>query len=282
MPSEPFSADPEIGGLRRSDHTAPSQRSVGLCSAEHSRDTMQLTPLEPAVEREPTDEDRRAALSGTSIALTLQSPRQLKEACMSFLSSLPRSCLTFLALAMLASFANCMHGITLIAVGQSCLAESDLGAEQQRLSNANFIFYGTSQLLLGMLICVFAVNCLMHENWVEMAAAVVLDGITCLFDISLLANKAVGKGGALLPAGCSLFTDLRVRVPFLVCMLLLLAAMLCAGVTGKKEFGWRIFKLCGTKVTNYTALQAPFGWVHPLRPRHEGRARTCRICARAV
>ena len=25
-----------------------------------------------------------------------------------------------------------------------------------------------AQLLLGLLICVFAVNCLLHENWVEM------------------------------------------------------------------------------------------------------------------
>eukprot|EP00964_Phaeocystis_antarctica_P160279 scaffold131759_cov18-Phaeocystis_antarctica.AAC.1 len=69
-----------------------------------------------------------------------------------------------------------------------------------------------------------------------MAAAVFIDGIACLFDVSLTTEPKTG---------CSLFTDLRVRVPFLVSMLLLLCAMLCAGRIAKKEFGWRIFKMCG-------------------------------------
>ena len=38
------------------------------------------------------------------------------------------------------------------------------------------------------------------------------------------------------------------RVPFLLAMLLMLCAMLCAGRIAKKEFGWRIFKMCGTKI----------------------------------
>ena len=79
-----------------------------------------------------------------------------------------------------------------------------------------------------------------------MAATVFIDGIACLFDVSLIANRATESEDSLLPDGCSLFTDLRVRVPFLVAMLLLLGAMLCAGRIAKKEFGWRIFKMCGT------------------------------------
>ena len=205
-------------------------------------DTIALEP--PARTRESIES------SGTSIVLTLQSPRQLRETCLSFVSSLPRSCLSFLALAVLASLANCVHGATLIAVGASCLAESDSTAQVRLQMNANFVFYGTSQLLLGLLICVFALNCLLHENWVEMAAAVFIDGIACLFDVSLLANRAIDKGeeDSLLPMGCSLFTDMRVRLPFLLTMLVVLGAMLGAGVSGKKEFGWRIFRMCGTKV----------------------------------
>ena len=38
------------------------------------------------------------------------------------------------------------------------------------------------------------------------------------------------------------------RVPFLLTMLLMLGLMLGAGRIAKKEFGWRIFKMCGTKV----------------------------------
>ena len=79
-----------------------------------------------------------------------------------------------------------------------------------------------------------------------MAATVFIDGIACLFDVSLIANRATESEDSLLPDGCSLFTDLRVRVPFLVAMLLLLGAMLGAGRIAKKEFGWRIFKMCGT------------------------------------
>ena len=53
--------------------------------------------------------------------------------------------LLFLALAVLASLANCVHCATLIAEGASCLADSDLTAMQHRQINDNFIFYGTSQ-----------------------------------------------------------------------------------------------------------------------------------------
>ena len=52
---------------------------------------------------------------------------------MNFVSSLPRSCLTFLALAVCASLANCAHGIALISVGAGCLEDSNTSATQEEL-----------------------------------------------------------------------------------------------------------------------------------------------------
>ena len=126
-----------------------------------------------------------------------------------------------------------------------------------------------------------------------MAATVFIDGIACLFDLSLIANRATESEGSLLPDGCSLFTDLRVRVPFLIVMLLLLGAMLCAGRIAKKEFGWRIFKMCGTcphprpapaptpAPTRPQALSPPLPPpslplpLHPPQVRHQARDAPC-------
>ena len=135
----------------------PSQSSTELVPAEQSelsRGTVQTVELNRiSLQDRPTAlQSRSQSLaessidsSGTSIQLDLQGARQLRETCLSFVGSLPRSCLSFLALAVLASLANCVHGATLIAEGASCLAESDLTATQHRQINDNFIFYGTSQ-----------------------------------------------------------------------------------------------------------------------------------------
>lgn len=134
----------------------PSQSSTELVSAELSelsRGTVQTVELNriSLQDSRPTALQSRSQRmysidsSGTSIQLDLQGARQLRETCLSFVGSLPRSCLSFLALAVLASLANCVHGATLIAEGASCLADSDLTATQHRQINDNFIFYGTSQ-----------------------------------------------------------------------------------------------------------------------------------------
>ena len=122
----------------------PSQSSTELVPSELSSETMHSVALDRISLRPTVHAQSRESIE-SSIVLNLQGTRQLRETCLSFVSSLPRSCLSFLALAVLASLANCVHGATLIAVGASCLAESDSTVEQQRQMNANFVFYGTSQ-----------------------------------------------------------------------------------------------------------------------------------------
>ena len=131
----------------------PSQSSTELVPTELSElrgtvQTVELNRISLQDSRPTTLQSRSQSMSsidssGTSIQI--EGVRQLRETCLSFVGSLPRSCLSFLALAVLASLANCVHGATLIAEGASCLAESDLTATQHRQINDNFIFYGTSQ-----------------------------------------------------------------------------------------------------------------------------------------
>ena len=125
----------------------PSQSSTELVPAELSSETMHSVALDRITLHTADRQKSRESIeeTSTSSVLNLQGTRQLRETCLSFVSSLPRSCLSFLALAVLASLANCVHGATLIAVGASCLSDEHHTAEQQRQMNANFVFYGTSQ-----------------------------------------------------------------------------------------------------------------------------------------
>ena len=125
----------------------PSQSSTELVPAELSSETMHSVALDRITLHTADRQKSRESIeeTSTSSVLNLQGTRQLRETCLSFVSSLPRSCLSFLALAVLASLANCVHGATLIAVGASCLSDEHHTAEHQRQMNANFVFYGTSQ-----------------------------------------------------------------------------------------------------------------------------------------
>ena len=64
---------------------------------------------------------------GLTLSVTLftfsQGLSKLRDAVTSFLRSLPRSCLIFLAVSVVASVANCIHGLVVLVVGTNCSAE---------------------------------------------------------------------------------------------------------------------------------------------------------------
>ena len=184
--------------------------------------------------------------AGVAVSVTLltcsQSLSMLKDAIVSFVGSLPRSCLHFLAVSVAASVANCTHGLVVLVVGTKC-------SDEQAVRD-NYVYYGLSQLMLGLLITLFAVHSLVRENFVEILAAIVLVLITCFFDVSLLYSTVDGdsllrsNNGTDDKSGCDAFADAGLRVPFLVLLVTLLAAMVYWGKEARMEFGWRIFKMC--------------------------------------
>ena len=223
-----------------------------------------LAKTSESIEEEAVEEEYGSA--GLALSVTLltfsQGLSKLRYAVASFLGSLPRSCLIFLAVSAVASVANCIHGLVVLVVGANC-------SDEQAVRD-NYVYYGLSQLMLGLLISLFAAHSLVSETTVEILAAIVLVLIACFFDVSLLYSAVegdsllTGNNGTDGESDCDRFADAGLRVPFLLLLLTLLAAMVYWGKEAHKEFGWRIFKMCGTKIALKRMYETEFylsAWV---------------------
>ena len=103
--------------------------------------------------------------------------------------SLPRSCRAFLFLTLVVTVTNTVHGVVLIAMGGVMHAESVTRAK-------NFLYYGVSQVMLGLRIFKFAWDFLRKEHSVYMQMALLLIVYIALFDLSLLESVLSGDDAA--------------------------------------------------------------------------------------
>ena len=108
---------------------------------------------------------------------------------LSFFRSLPRSCRAFLFLTLVVTVTNTVHGVVLIAMGGVMHAESVTRAK-------NFLYYGVSQVMLGLRIFKFAWDFLRKEHSVYMQMALLLIVYIALFDLSLLESVLSGDDAA--------------------------------------------------------------------------------------
>ena len=167
---------------------------------------------------------------------------------LSFFRSLPRSCRAFLFLTLVVTVTNTVHGVVLIAMGGVMHAESVTRAK-------NFLYYGVSQVMLGLRIFKFAWDFLRKEHSVYMQMALLLIVYIALFDLSLLESVLSGDDAARAEGGgdaagigaddWGIVGHPALRSIFLLVQLLCFAGMVHFGRRASRDFGWRVFKLCG-------------------------------------
>ena len=129
--------------------------------------------------------------------------------------------------------------------------------------SSKLYFYGITQLLLGVLAMRFTVSALRRENEVEIIWAVLLVGLTSVFDVSILVgayldagvidtrSDADGGDGDGDDAGRSyestpVVFEIPLRLSFVIALTCIAAMITLHGGRARVDFGWRIFKLCGT------------------------------------
>ena len=211
--------------------------------------------------------------------INLVSKTQVKEAQQSLIEflrnfpSLPRSCRAFAHWALAVTLFGLVHS-TLLWVG-GVQIEATSGSRRAN----NYYFYASSQLLFSVLVLGFAVSCLMRENSVELKMSLLLGALVLVFDISLLANSPFDDDNDD-PSFATTILSRPFRIGYLCAMLVLLGGMAIAGAGADRDFGWRIFKLCGTNVERKAMYDTLFYFqARAALPRTAPRARGGPGCA---
>ena len=204
------------------------------------------------------------ATSESFVDWTFRSPKDALDSWFAFLKSfpgLPCSCQYFLAWMGITFVVLIVHATAVLIEGGSLTGKVDALCVQ--IEN-HFYFYGTSQLLLALLALRFAVSAIRRENGIEIACATLLVIATTIFDASILisvvtgndiisdaglSNITCGPNGTIPPnlyTGTPVLFDRGLRIAFVVVLSALSLLIYYYGRKAGIDFGWRIFKLCGT------------------------------------
>ena len=117
----------------------------------------------------------------------------------------------------------------------------------------NFLYYGVSQVMLGQ--GIFKLRDFLRGALVYMQMALLLIVYIALFDLSLLESVLSGDDAARAEGGgdaakigaddWGIVGHPALRSIFLLVQLLCFAGMVHFGRRASRDFGWRVFKLCG-------------------------------------
>jgi len=199
-------------------------------------------------------------LGGPLCSLRFFDPREIRDGLYAFyysIGGLPASCRAFFRVAMV-NIGIIMCHMLLVFIGIPTLYLGTIDAKERNTAFQMLSYYGGSQLLLGLLSLYFVVNALKTENQVLLTAATWLIGSVLIFDVSVLLTDTVGR--SLLQTSAVIEGDgrdwyinifllgLPFRATFLIVLLILWFMMVYYGSKARVDFGWRIFKLCGTNV----------------------------------
>ena len=129
------------------------------------------------------------------------------------------------------------------------------GLTQRTKSVQMLALFGGTQFLYSCLTFYFAIFALRRENQVELSAALYLVLSLLVYDISVLITPAfsnnLGTSGLVPDSAGPYVTTLmgpNFRGIWLVVVIAFYLPMLYYGSRARVDFGWRIFKLCGTNL----------------------------------
>ena len=202
---------------------------------------------------DPSKEEDPDALGSFSLRGLIQGVCEYKDTYKAFRRSykgLPKSCRNFFKATVVCTVLFLFNAL-LVLFGIPTLPQSDEMATARDTQTQMLLYYGMSQIVFALRGLMFCVNSLRQENKVEIDAATMLLFMLLFFDFSAGFVTSFFLGGSLLDASTSGYVQnfvlgIGFRTFFFFLLLCSWLGMVYWGSVARVDFGWRIFKLCGT------------------------------------